>query len=197
VAIIHVAVFSDPFPELNPVYPHYKWYPQVLANVSRSASLLASQLRSRIAASGTGEGLKEFITEELVRKGQGITDLNDEELQALVDNPLLASYTFADMISRRAQIGWSTHGHSAVDVNIYGTKGSETLRGNHENTQIGEFLRNYLELDVKPITEELVQKLTSFNTADEGQSSWTGRIPTKEDLEMAMEFHDNMGIEVS
>lgn len=183
--------------QINPEYPHYKWLPQVLANVTHSAEFLARQLRSRIAASGTGNDLKEYINQELVRTGQGITDATDKEIEALINNPLLASYTFADMVSRRAQIGWSTHGHSAVDVNIYGTKGSEHLRGNHENTEIGEFLRNYLNLDATSITQELVEKMTTFDVSPKGQTSWMGKIPTEEDIELAMRHHDQMGIEVS
>lgn len=128
--------------------------------------------------------MKTYIKKELIEQGQGITDGTDEEIQALVDDPILASYTFADMISRRAQIGWSTHGHSAVDVNVYGTKGSEHLHGNHENTEVGEFLRNYLSLDVTSITAELKEKLASG-----WHSGWTGPIAVGDELEIVAE-HD-------
>jgi len=52
---------------------------------------------------------------------------------------------------------WATHGHSAVDVNIYaaGDPQHERLRGNHENTEIGKFIQDYLELDLEKITEAL------------------------------------------
>jgi alkaline phosphatase len=65
------------------------------------------------------------------------------------------------MVSLRARIGWSTHGHSAVDVNVYssGGPGTERIRGNVENTEVGEFLRDYLEVDVDEITKELRQKM--------------------------------------
>lgn len=92
-----------------------------------------------------------------MQKGLGIEDATNAELQLVVDHASAASSYFADMISRRAQIGWSTHGHSAVDVNIYGTAGSSPLRGNHENTDIGRFLRDYLDVTVDGITEELKQ----------------------------------------
>jgi alkaline phosphatase len=95
------------------------------------------------------------------------------------------------VISRRAQVGWSTHGHSAVDVNIYAysPKGSEALHGNHENTEIGDFLQNYLDLDVQPITEELVKKLNTFGIAGNDQSAWVGRIPTEQELESGPRLH--------
>ena len=64
------------------------------------------------------------------------------------------------MVSVRAQIGWSTQGHSAVDVNIYssGGPGTDQIRGNVENIQVGKFLREYLNVDVKAITQELNDK---------------------------------------
>ena len=94
------------------------------------------------------------MKKELVEGGLGVVDASDEEIDLIISNPALSAYTFADIISRRAQIGWSTHGHSAVDVNIYGY-GAEILRGNHENIEVGGFLRDYLNVDVDAITSEL------------------------------------------
>ena len=50
-----------------------------------------------------------------------------------------------------------------VDVNIYGSDGSEPLRGNHENTDVGKFLREYLDVDVEAVTKELNAKSESFS----------------------------------
>ena len=76
------------------------------------------------------------------------------------DDALPKSYVFADIISRRAQVGWSTHGHSAVDVNIYASnlKHAKPLIGNHENTEIGDFIREYLDVDLEGVTKELKEK---------------------------------------
>src|SRR5690349_16573634 len=65
------------------------------------------------------------------------------------------------MISNRAQIGWSTHGHSAVDVNIYssGGPGTDAIRGNVENTDIGKFLQSFLGVDTEEVTRILNEKL--------------------------------------
>ncbi|CCU75073.1 alkaline phosphatase [Blumeria hordei DH14] len=136
-------------------YPVYKWYPEALANSSKSAEYLAAELKRFMAKDQNGNSIENFISEELVRKGLGIVDASRAEIQMLIDEPSQSIYTFADMVSRRAQIGWSTHGHSAVDVNVYGTIGSESLRGNHENTEVGEFLQKYLDVDVDAITKEL------------------------------------------
>ena len=136
-----------------------------------------------------GKELKKYVKNKLVQNGLGIWDATDDEVQLIVDNAQLASHYFADMISRRAQIGWSTHGHSAVDVNIYGTAGSSDLQGSHENTDIGKFLRKYLDVDVKDITEEL-REMNLSRTEDNGEVSWTGRIPSGQDIESALQHHE-------
>jgi len=155
--------------EIRPTYPDYKWLPQFLVNVSHSSDYLALLLSKHIASyEGTtiaDKDLKQYINETLVKDGLGIYDAEDEEIQTVLDHPAEADYIFADMISRRAQIGWSTHGHSAVDVNIYGSAGSEALRGNHENTDIGIFLRDYLDVDLDAITKELREKLKDSSVA--------------------------------
>lgn len=123
-----------------------------------------------------------------MKEGLGITDAEDDEIRAILDTPLVASPLFANMISKRAQIGWSTHGHSGVDVNIYGSKGSEKLIGNHENTDVGKFLREYLDVDVEAITKELNKKSNAFGVASVG--GWTGPIPTEEELLKAADHYD-------
>ena len=44
-----------------------------------------------------------------------------------------------------------------MDVNVYaaGDLAVEKLRGNHENTDIGQFIKEYLELDLDGVTRIL------------------------------------------
>jgi alkaline phosphatase len=177
--------------EINPPphLPHYHWNPAILANVSNSASYLTRALRAQIetTAKYSYEEKKDYINKEFIEKGLGIFDATQEELELFLENPNLSVYYFAEMVSQRAQIGWSTHGHSAVDVNIYGSAGSEALRGNHENIDIGKFLQNYLDVDVDTITRELNKKSESFSTGN--WQNWMGSIPTKDTLEALSEQH--------
>ncbi|KAL8835834.1 MAG: hypothetical protein Q9170_003157 [Blastenia crenularia] len=177
--------------QLHETYPEYHWFPAVLANASRSAENLAYQLRDHIAGKhisslDTGikipprprstdedEELKDYIRTTLLSDGLGINDATEAEVSRLVhssSDPWPASYIFADMISRRAQVGWTTHGHSAVDVNIYSSDSEQArpLQGNHENTDVGKFLREYLDLEdeVKAVTKELQEK---------GAGAWMGK----------------------
>lgn len=72
-------------------------------------------------------------------------------------------------------------------MNIYGTKDSHTLRGNNENTDVGKFLRDYLEVNVDKITEELVKASKSLGSTDTNDNlGWTGKIPSEEDIATAL-----------
>ncbi|KAK3399267.1 repressible alkaline phosphatase precursor [Sordaria brevicollis] len=144
--------------------PVYNWHPTVLARANASSEYLTVQLLKHIAETGdNGESLLKWINDELVVKHLNINDASEVELNSIASNPALAIQLFARMVSVRARVGWSTHGHSAVDVNIYssGGRGTEKIRGNVENTDVGKFLRGWLELDseVEDITKELVKKL--------------------------------------
>ena len=111
----------------------------------------------------------------------GIKEYEDDEIKKIVDNPDTAQYGFADAISRRSQTGWSTHGHSAADVNIYSSnpKIASALVGNHENTEVGDFLRDYLGVDVDAITKELKEKGTNLKVQGVNGTmvSWMGPVP--------------------
>jgi alkaline phosphatase len=146
--------------------PVYNWYPSVLAKANASAEHLARLLHQHILASPTEskESLTEWINKELVTSRLGISDALEMELNALASNPGAAIAIFSKMISMRARIGWSTRGHSAVDVNIYSSGGpaADEIRGNVENTDIGAFLSRYLDVNVDEITKELEKKMEGW-----------------------------------
>lgn len=83
----------------------------------------------------------------------------------------------------------------AVDVNIYASNARHTqaLIGNHENTEVGEFIRDYLDLDLKPITDELMSKGVLYDTVSAtGETiSWTGKPPDVDGLDELDHYHGN------
>jgi alkaline phosphatase len=166
--------------ELHDSYPDYLWYPGALANATHSAERLDYEYKSFLANSPSADSTTTFIRKS-IEEGLGIKDYSDEEVQGLADKPERALYQYADMVSRRAQSGWSTHGHSAADVNIYSSDpvAAKDLVGNHENTEVGDFLRHYLGVDVDAITKELREKGTDLTVTDANGAkvSWMGRIP--------------------
>jgi len=169
--------------QIHEAYPMYRWFPEVLANATHSSEWLSAQWHSFLdSSSSLSHKDKETKIAELLTSGLGINDYSQEEIDAVIDaKPTWPpSYLFADMISRRAQVGWSTHGHSAVDVNIYAShpKHAPGLIGNHENIEVGEFIAAYLDLDLKPITAELKEKKVKTSNAEgqeiEAWGEWMG-----------------------
>ncbi|KAG0045208.1 hypothetical protein BGZ90_008518 [Linnemannia elongata] len=109
----------------------------------------------------------DYVRKEILDKGLGITDATEEEIEFLsnaeaIPNDILRYLGHA--ISRRANLGWTTMGHTGVDVNLYaassvqsGNRILDRLRGNHENTEIGDYMSWYLQLDLSSITEKLTK----------------------------------------
>lgn len=174
-------MIADGAIELHTSYPEYLWFPSPLANASHSAERLTLQYASYLNSNPTPSQIHNFL-EDQVEDGLGIFDATPAEISALADikDPALSLYLYADMISRRSQTGWSTHGHSAADVNIYSSdpEAAAALAGNHENTEVGEFLRNYLGVDVDAVTKELREKGVNLQAEIKGQMvSWMGKVP--------------------
>ncbi|PHH52032.1 Repressible alkaline phosphatase [Ceratocystis fimbriata CBS 114723] len=151
--------------------PVYNWYPAALAAVTMSSERLASMLQEHISSdefqTQSRHDLKAWINETLVFGGLGVNDATQDELNDLVDNPDASINTFAAIISLRAHIGWSTHGHTAVDVNIYTSGGANTsaLQGDVENTDVGKFLQDYLDVNVDDVTKDL-RKAFKFDESE-------------------------------
>lgn len=154
---------TPPPTETQGELPVYNWHPSVLVRANASSEYLTHLLVSHVAANPTEpwDELHAWINDELVVKRLGIHDALEVEINAIASSPALAVQAFARMVSLRARLGWSTHGHSAVDVNVYssGGAGTERIRGNVENTDVGKFLREYLDVDVDEITRELRDKM--------------------------------------
>ncbi|CAO3644150.1 unnamed protein product [Mucor fragilis] len=130
-------------------YPEYLWYPDVLTKVKSSTIKLEGLIKQQPALT------REFIVNTVLRDNLGITDATEKEIKQLMKKSDLDKY-LADMVSIRAQLGWATHGHSGVDVNLYAYgSGSEYLIGSHENTQVGEFITKILDLNLTEVTTRL------------------------------------------
>lgn len=177
--------------QLHETYPEYKWLPGVLSNASHSSEHLEHALNEYLRGKGKDvpeSERRKYIRSEFFEKGLGIMDASDKELSRLLKSggDVPPAYVFADMISRRAQVGWSTHGHSAADVNIFASspRGAQPLVGNHENTEVGGFIADYLSLDLGSITEKLKNAKTSPHTSQsdsENKYAWTGK-PIADDV---------------
>ncbi|KAJ3221456.1 hypothetical protein HK099_003499 [Clydaea vesicula] len=145
--------------QVSTAYPEYLWYPEILTKVQNSSIALALAIQKFLTKNPRNVAeLKKFV-KEIIVNNLGIEDFTEEDLNYLASNAAktndLDTY-ISQMVSQRAQLGWATHGHSAVDVNLYAYGAqSHLLKGNHENTDIGTFISDYLELDLEVVTEKL------------------------------------------
>ncbi|KAK6463054.1 vacuolar alkaline phosphatase [Scheffersomyces coipomensis] len=157
--------------QTSPNYPDYLWYPEILLNSQHSGDFLARKLTS-FKNKEDSKALDKFIKEEILEKDMGITNYKDAEIELIkkkINNQGELLYVLNDILSFRSQTGWTTHGHSAVDVNIYAYTNSPALKnklyshraydgllGNHENIEIGSFMETITGTDLSAITK-LVQ----------------------------------------
>eukprot|EP00123_Amoebidium_parasiticum_P009342 comp19408_c0_seq1/m.22480 comp19408_c0_seq1/g.22480 ORF comp19408_c0_seq1/g.22480 comp19408_c0_seq1/m.22480 type:complete len:645 (-) comp19408_c0_seq1:349-2283(-) len=77
-------------------------------------------------------------------------------LMSLVTNCLVASF------SRASLIGWTTGGHDGKDIGLYCYGNPEVVRkcnGNHENSEIGKLIFNYLGLDADLATAAIRKRM--------------------------------------
>jgi alkaline phosphatase len=161
-------------------YPDYLWRPEAISRAKISTEILTRDLILFHAANKNNDAINiqggqgsrrrqtyDFIQKQILDKGLGITDATEEEIEYLsnadaIPNDILRFLGHA--ISRRANLGWTTMGHTGVDVNLYATSSTQNgnrildrLRGNHENTDIGDYMSWYLQLDLPSITDKLVK----------------------------------------
>lgn len=144
--------------QVTPLYPEYAWYPEALLNASHSGEYVANELKNYKGLDPAG------AVKQQLEKSLGIVDYTQADVDFLVahlDNPI---DKLVEMVSVRSQTGWSTHGHSAVDVNIYGYLPREAtmlevykaLAGNHENVEIGQFMRRWLDVGLESVTKRIL-----------------------------------------
>ncbi|TPX30354.1 alkaline phosphatase [Synchytrium microbalum] len=168
--------------QLTSAYPEYKWIPEALTKAKNSTEVLGQYLASTFPSGPTESLIRDILSEWL-----GITDPTPDEIAYLTTPHLAIEYDYfmGPMISTRAMLGWSTHGHSAVDVNLYayGHRASD-LKGNIENTDVGRFMERYLGVRLDSVTKRL-----------QSQSIWhvpkvdlVGRAPYQE-----LHYHSKPG----
>ncbi|GAA5948464.1 hypothetical protein JCM3765_004891 [Sporobolomyces pararoseus] len=147
--------------QLTETSPEYLWFPEVLQNSTHSTNYLGKLLTNRYPMT-----TRDWVVTEIYEKGLGIFDSEKWELDELWEfrtDSSKASRVLADAISRRAQIGWSTSGHTGVDVNLYVYGHNSTgLKGCVDNTEVGEFIAHTMGLNLDVVTLELNKNLKSW-----------------------------------
>jgi alkaline phosphatase len=112
----------------------------------------------------TGEGLESVLTAdrgnavEVMATYFGITDLTEEEIQAIKETANGSmNYTVGPIIAKRANIGFSTNGHTGEDVTlyVYAPDGVSQLTGTVENTDIALYMAKAMGVSLQEATSQL------------------------------------------
>ena len=137
----------------------YAWDPAALSRVQASHGRILSEALSTVTIDGESVPV---IRPSIIQEQTGINELTDDEVDQLrsnVDDRTALNFILSDLISRRARVGWTTGGHTAIDVNLYAYgPGSDRFTGNHDNTFVGETLADLLGFDLSALTTDLLQQ---------------------------------------
>ena len=134
----------------------YAWKPAVLAGVEASHGAM---MRAMID-DGTAPA-------QALRTMAGITDLTASERERLAQAAQAQSYgqlnaAISEVIGRRAVVGWTSLGHTAVDVGLYAAgPGAARFAGHHDNTFVGTALADLLGFDLARLTAQLRRQRAS------------------------------------
>ncbi len=117
----------------------YAWLPAAL----RAARQSAERMAARVAA--------DEDVASVLRTGAAVDSLAEAEqaaFDAALGSGLPLGRVFAEVVSRRAGVGWTSGGHTAVDVNLYSFgPGAERFRTQMPNDALGRALFEALGLE--------------------------------------------------
>lgn len=127
----------------------YDWDPAFLGSVEASVERMVRRI----------EAGEDPVT--VAREGIGVDSLTAAEAAALHDAAegqagMNVGGVLADLVSRRAGVGWTTGGHTGVDVGLYRFgPGAERLTGHLENAAVGRVLFDLLGFETAVAREAL------------------------------------------
>ncbi|KAN0059723.1 hypothetical protein ACQY0O_008295 [Thecaphora frezii] len=177
---------------------YYGWFPDVLFNATRSTEYLGEQVSKYVATTNATKddaALFDYIKSDVIQKALGIQDVSDDEVRRAVelavlgkDGTLPLTIWLASIVNWRALLGWSTTGHSGVSVDLYYHEPTPkpnaskkqlqayqarraSVVGSHENTWIGQWIAEFLDLDLASITRTL-NNGSDYSWAN----NWSGRL---------------------
>lgn len=161
------------------------------------------------AATLTGEGLAaKFNADrsnvvEVMATYYGITDLTQEEINSIKEVKLSKmNATVGPMISKRANIGWTTTGHTGEDVVLFiYAPDDDRLTGLVENTDIALYMARKLGVNLADTTKELFVPLRPAFEAKGATVAWSETIAfnpvvtvTKGDNVLELLVHTNKAV---
>lgn len=124
-----------------------------------------------LKANLTGEGVEKLLNgdrtniEEIMSKHYGIDDLSEEEIDKIKEAETGSlNYTVGPMIAERANIGFTTNGHTGEDIPlyVYAPEKIERLTGTVENTDLAKYTAKVFGFDLGEVSDILFVKDDAF-----------------------------------
>ncbi|KAK7208492.1 alkaline phosphatase [Myxozyma melibiosi] len=136
--------------------PDYAWYPEVLDTASGTAEYYVNifDAFNETLSNSTTADKYTFLLDHVFTP-YGITNVTTDELAAFFTADDAAIY-LGELLSARAGINWSTTGHTAVDITLFGHGlNTDSLVGSWENGEVGNFMAGQLGLSLANVTKLL------------------------------------------
>ncbi|EGG20953.1 alkaline phosphatase [Cavenderia fasciculata] len=154
----------------------YQWDPYTLMSINASSQTMAGFIQGNITAAGPTADIATIIRTTVGHYTPSgnvtITDADIAFLAPLANTTSMWVFgrALGRVISSKANVGFTTTGHTGVDVNLYAFHANdqdliEELRGNHENIYLGQFIASNLKLDLAAQTT----RLANFSTTPSPQ----------------------------
>lgn len=143
--------------------------PRPLDNAVHSGEYLQSLWNSRPSSADR----RQFLVSEIL-PAAGLSGASDAEI-----NTILAASSISGellrLLSRRAGINWSTGGHTATDITLFGYAAADQRRelqadlsGIWDNTELPRYIEKVLGVDMDEVTEKL-------RAAADEDPAWLGK----------------------
>ncbi|KAL7627353.1 hypothetical protein AAE478_001545 [Parahypoxylon ruwenzoriense] len=105
---------------------------------------------------------------EMILPGYGLAGLSDSEIDAVLKNNNLGG-DLTRLLSKKAGVNWSTGGHTAADVTLYGYGNGwrggnlkSDMAGNHDNTELPKYIEGVLKVKLSDATRALQRHGTDW-----------------------------------
>lgn len=118
---------------------------------------------AKLTGAGVGEKVEAAPDKvaEIMKDAYGITDLTPEEADT-VKNAKDKQNAVGKIVSKRSHIGWTTGGHVGGDVALYcysTAPNAKVLRGTVHNAEIGKYVADLLDVNLRELTDKLFVKM--------------------------------------
>jgi len=154
--------------------PEYWFAPGYFENSKSSTEKL-----SRDWKAATTTDLARYARDNIFKPYGIMSPTNDEISRAIALRNTTSGFGvfLGQAFSERLGVHWATLGHSAVDVTLYGHGvNHKDFAGQHENTEVAEFVAKQLDLDLDPITERLRKNASWVRDNVKPQPGQTARL---------------------